>query len=248
MRALSLPGCACRGAFQTNVLSKLIAQGERFDLVAGASSGSITGAAYVAGLVHEAPDMWRAMAQTPVVSGRYLRSERSPFGMSVILRNALKRFLPQDKLHNTEAELLVATTRARPFISGKKDALVIHSNRQRRDMHEVIIASCYIPIIYAKTARLDGEVHLDGGAADNTLLDALADRGATEITVITPFPEGRIARTLFSPEERPKRPNNAPHVRLRLLFPKQQLKLKNFDFTKAPLEEALTTAFSEVFV
>ena len=113
MRALSLPGCACRGAFQFNVLSKLIARGERFDLVAGASSGSITGAAYVAGLAREGPDMWRSMAQTPVVSARYLRTERSPFGMSVILRDALRRFLPEDKLHRTDAELLVATTRAR---------------------------------------------------------------------------------------------------------------------------------------
>lgn len=245
MRALSLPGCACRGAFQFAVLSRLIERGERFDLVAGASSGSITGAAYVAGIAQQGPDMWRSMAKTPVVSARYLRTERSPFGMSAILREALRRFLPEDKLHGTEAELLVATTRARPFLTGKSDALVVHSNRERRDMHDVIVASCYIPVVYARVPRLDGEVHIDGGATDNTLVDALAARGATEITVITPFPEGRIARTLFAREERPKAPRN---VRLRVLFPERPLRQKSFDFTPGPLEEALTAPHREVII
>lgn len=248
MRALSLPGCACRSAFQFNVLAKLIERGEEFDLVAGASSGSITGAAYVAGLVPEGPKLWRQMAQTPVVSPRYLRSDKSIFGMSTIVRDALQRFLPEDKLHNTKSELLIATTRAKPFLRGKPEALVVHSNRQRRDIHDVILASCYIPIIYAKPTRLDGELHVDGGASDNTLLDALVEKGATEITVITPFPEGRIARTLFAPEEPPQKPANKPSVRLRLFFPKRPLRLKNFDFSAEPLEEALSATFEERIV
>ena len=245
MRALSLPGCACRSAFQFGVLSRLVERGERFDVVAGASSGSITGAALVAGLVTEGPDMWRSMAKTPVVSARYLRTERSVFGMSVVLRDALQRFLPEERLYRTDTELLVATTRARRFLTGKKDALVVHSNRERRDMHEVIVASCYIPIIYARMPELDGEVHLDGGAADNTLVDALADRGAKEITVITPFPEGRIARTLFSREEPPRAPRG---VRLRLIFPEKPLRQRHFDFAPEPLEEALTMSHREVIL
>jgi len=232
-----LPGCACRAAFQFGVLSRLVAAGERFDLVAGASSGSISGAALVAGLAAVGPDLWRSMAKTPVVSRRYLGSERSPFGMSVVLRGALERFLPEEKLHGTEAELLVATTHARRFFLGRKDALVVHSNRERRDMHDVLVASCFIPVIYARVPRLDGEVHLDGGAADNTLLDALVARGATDITVISPFAGGKIARTLFAPEEPPRAP---PHVRLRLLFPERPLRQRHFDFDPEPMEEALT--------
>lgn len=243
MRALSLPGCACRGAFQIAVMSRLVAAGERFDLVAGASSGSLTGATYVSGLASVGPDMWRSMAGTPVVSRRYLRSEKSVFGMSVVLREALERFLPEDKLHGTSTELLVATTHARRFITGKPNALVVHSNRTRRDMHDVLVASCFIPIIYARLPVLDGEVHIDGGAADNTLMDELVGRGATDITVITPFPEGRIARTIFAKEAPPIAP---PGVRLRLIFPERALRQKHFDFAPEPLEEALSMPHREV--
>jgi hypothetical protein len=185
------------------------------------------------------------MASTKVCSRMYLRSEWSPFGMSAVLRGALQRFLPEASLHGTEAELLVATTRAKRFLMGKKDALVVHSNRERRDMHEVIVASCYIPIVYARVPRLDGEVHLDGGASDNTLIDALVARGATDITVVTPFLGGRVARTLFAPEEPPRAP---PHVRLRLIFPERPLRQRHFDFTPEPLEEALTMPHREIII
>jgi NTE family protein len=245
VRALSLPGCACRGAFQFGVLARLWAAGERWDLVAGASSGSISAAALVAGLAAEGPSLWRSMAHTPVVSRRYLRTEKSPFGMSAVLRDALQRFLPEERLQGTEAELLVATTRARPFLLRRPDALVLHSNRARRDMHDVIVASCYIPVIYARVPRLDGEVHLDGGASDNALVDALVSRGADDITVITPDPQGLVSRTLFSPAEPPRAP---PHVRLRVLFPERPLRQRSFDFAPGPMEEALTMPFREVVV
>jgi len=245
VRALSLPGCACRAAFQFGVLSRLVASGGRFDLVAGASSGSISGAMLCAGLASEGPDLWRSMAGTPVVSRSYLRSERSPFGMSAVLRSALERHLPEEKLHGTEAELLVATTRASHFLRGRKDALVVRSNRDRRDMHDVIVASCFIPIVYARVPRLDGEVHIDGGAADNTLIDALVERGATDVTVISPFPGGKVARTLFSPEETPRAP---PHVRLRLVFPERPLRQRHFDFASEPMEEALTMPHRSVVI
>lgn len=237
MRALSLPGCACRGAFQFAVMARLAAAGERFDLVAGASSGSVCGAVTVAGLAEQGPAMWRSMVSRPVVSTRYLRSERSIFGMSSILREALSRFLPEERLQGTDAELLVATTRARRFAMRAPDALVVHSNRSRRDMHDVIVASCYIPIVYARVPRLDGEIHVDGGAADNTLLDELIARGADDITVVSPYPNGVVARTIFTPNVPPTAPS---HIRLRLIYPVRPLSQKRFDFAKGPLEEALT--------
>ena len=242
LRALSLPGCACRGAFQFGVMARLAARGERFDLVAGASSGSICGAVTVAGLAEEGPAMWRALAATPIVSASYLRTEGSPFGMSAILRDALRRFCPEERLWGTEAELLISTTRARPFARSvvRREplhaSLVVHSNRSRRDLHDVIVASCYIPVVYARVPRLDGEVHIDGGAADNTLIDALVARGADDITVVTPYLDGAVSRTLFLPEEPPTAP---PHVRLRLIYPGRPLSQTRFDFAPGPLEEAL---------
>lgn len=272
MRALSLPGCGCRGAFQFGVLRRLVLAGERFDLVAGASSGSICGAAHVAGLSLVGPDVYRSLSSTPVFSRRWLASERSPFGMSWIVRDALSRFIPLERIVESDVELLVSTTRLSPFarnvlrewrtvreglgrepfegspihkVARGNGALVVHSSRQRPDMHDVIVASCTIPIVYARLPRLDGEIHVDGGAADNTLIDVLVERGAHEVTVITPYEGGAVSPTLFEASRPPRVP---PHVRLRLISPARTIRLGRFDFDPGRLEEALSMPHVETIV
>lgn len=260
MRALSLPGSACRAAFQFSVMARLAAAGERFDLVAGASSGSICGAVTVAGLSALGPQIARDLAGSPIVSTRYLQTERSIFGVRRIVREALLKFLPEEKLHDTEAELLVATTHAGAFArrflpervfrlggleTGRHEPLIVHSNRERRDMHEILLASCYIPVLHAGVARVDGALHVDGALADNTLLDALIARGATDITVVTPFTGGAVARTMFSTEG-PLHPR--PGVTLRVLYPERPLSIGRYDFDKGRLEEALLMPHREIVI
>lgn len=254
-------------------MKRLAAQGETFDVVAGASSGSITGAVWVAGLAEDAPEFWRALARTPIFSRRYWKTEKSPFGMSLILRQALSKYVPEHLIEGTDAELIVATTRARRLVRGAlgllgrpsigagwiragghasdelatasrirsmavaKDALVVHSNRTRRDMHDVIVASCTIPGVYARLPVLDGEIHVDGGAADNTLIEPLLARGVTDLTVVSPYKDGAVSPTLF---ERERSPTVPPGVRLRLIWPERTLSIGRFDFDQGRLEEALT--------
>src|SRR5690606_8615100 len=134
-------------------------------------------------------DVYRSLSSTPVFSRRWLASERSPFGMSWIVRDALSRFIPLDRIVGSDVELLVSTTRLEPFarnvirewrtvreglgtaarraggsrvvattairddspikeVARGNGALVVHSSRQRPDMHDVIVASCTIPIVY----------------------------------------------------------------------------------------------------
>ncbi len=275
LRALCLPGCGCRGAFQFGVMRRLWERGERFDVVAGASSGAICGAVTVAGLAPSGPDMFRSLATTPIVSTRYLRSERSPFGMRAIVREALARFVPEDRIVGSESELLVSTTRAGQLLKSmwararslatprgaqrtpaaptgttypfeapspvhamalEHGALVVHSSRDRADMHDIIVASSTIPGLYARLPVVDGEVHVDGGAADNTLLHVLLARGITDITVVTPYGGGAVSPTLFERERPPRVP---PHVRLRLIYPRAPIRLRHFDFDRDRLEEAL---------
>jgi NTE family protein len=109
-------------------------------------------------------------------------------------------------------------------------------------MHDVIVASCTIPGLYTRLPVLDGEVHVDGGAADNTLLGVLLDRGATEITVISPYADGAVSPTLFERERAPRVP---AHVRLRLIWPERNIRLRHFDFEPGRLEECLSTPFVE---
>lgn len=241
-------------------MARLAKAGERFDLVAGASSGSVCGAIVVAGLTDEGPDMAREMAGEPIVSTRYLGTERSVFGLGRILREALSRRLPERAIYESEAELLVATTHAghyiRRFIPARvlrrggaeeahHDPLVVHSSRERRDIHDVIVASCYIPVVHAGVTRLDGVLHVDGALADNTLIDTLVARGATEITVVTPFSRGAVARTMFSSEGRL---SARPGVRIRVLYPERPLSIGRFDLDRGRIEEALAMPHREIWI
>jgi len=226
--------------------------------------------------------MFRAMASTPIVSARYLRTDASPFGMSTIVREALRRFVPERRIAGAETELLVSTTRASRWVGGflkrsaqsakamlsrrpivpirgnafevfaspspvhsmakEANASTIHSNQSRRDMHDVIVASCAIPGLYARLPVLDGEVHVDGGASDNTLLSVLVARGATDITVVSPYPDGAVSPTLFERERAPRVPSA---IRLRLIWPETTIRLRHFDFDPGRLEEALMTPYVE---
>lgn len=243
MRALSLPGCGCRGAFQFAVLARLTALGERFDLVGGASSGSLAGAAYVAGKSLDGPSVYRALARTKVVSARWLASEKSPFGMSRIVLEALERYVPEPDIRKGEAELLVSTTPLSALLErlatrrNEVRAAVIHSSRSRSTLHDVLLASCTFPPFYARLPRIDGAIHVDGGATDNTLIEALVARGATHVTVVTPHAAGTVYRGLFQPLSPPSVP---PHVELRVIRPARKMRLGSFDFDPERIEEALS--------
>ena len=241
-------------------MARLAAAGEGFDIVAGASSGSVCGAITVAGLAAEGPDLARELAGAPIVSTRYLSTERSVFGLGHILRDALARRLPERLIYESEAELLVATTHAGRYIrrfiparvlrrggaeEARHDPLVVHSSRDRRGIHEAIVASCYLPVVHAGVTRIAGALHVDGALADNTLIDTLVARGATEITVITPFSHGTVARTMFSANGPP---SARPGVRLRVLFPEWPLSIGRFDLDRGRMEDAFATPYREIVI
>ena len=72
--------------------------------------------------------MWRSFVSRPVVSARYLFSERSVFGMSRILREGLERFVPLDRIKASRTELLIATTHAGSFF---REALEPFADRSK---------------------------------------------------------------------------------------------------------------------
>lgn len=246
VRALSLPGCGCRGAFQFGVLSRLVAAGERFDVAAGASSGSIAAAAFAAGRSADGPAIYRSLAGTAVFSPRWLRRERSFFGMSHIVRSALEEHLPERSIADSPVELLVSTTPLRELafaLCGRGGRAVVHSSRERQDLHDVLLASCTFPPFYARVVRLDGEVHLDGGATDNHLVHELVRRGARHVTVITPHPGGLVYAGLGHALA-PLAP--IPDVELRVISPVRRLSVRSFDFDPGRLAEALAMPHEEL--
>ena len=170
------------GAFQFAVLARLAARASASTSSRARRPARSAAPPYVAGLRPRGPDMCALDGATPIVSARYLRTERSLFGMSAHPpRRAadLPERLPEDRdellVATTHAELLVAAARrrARSFASGedeaRRDRWWCTRTASAATCTTCIVASCYIPVVYARVPRLDGEVHVDGGAADNTL-------------------------------------------------------------------------------
>ena len=249
MRALALPGCGCRIAFQFGVLAEFEARRESFAIAAGASSGSLAAAAFVSGRSGRGPAIVRSMGGTPVLSARWLRSERSPFGMSRIVRHALEEHLPQADIVSSETELLVSTTTlrslgerltdmaARRSFDSLRGEATLHSSRATSNIHDVLIASCTFPPFYARLVRLAGSVHIDGGATDNTLVDALVRRGATHITIVTPHVGGLVYRGLGDTR---RTLDPIPGVELRVISPREPLQIRSFDFDPQRIDHALS--------
>jgi NTE family protein len=174
------------------------------------------------------------------------RAKRLLTGAFGLVLPYLGTFAPADG--NSEGEAVdtpLATSSTIRSMAIAKDALVVHSNRGRRDMHDIIVASCTIPGVYARLPVLDGEVHVDGGAADNTLIEALLARGVTDLTVVSPYLRGAVSPTLFERERPPTVPRG---VRLRLIWPERTLAIGRFDFAVDRLEEALTMPHVEHIV
>jgi NTE family protein len=248
LRALSLPGCGCRGAFQFGVLERLGAAGESFDVAAGASSGSIAAAAYAAGRSADGPAIYRSLAGTAVFSPRWLLRERSFFGMSHIVRSALEEHLPERSIADSSVELLVSTTPLRELVRtlrGRRGRAVVHSSRERRDLHDVLLASCTFPPFYARVVRLDGEIHVDGGATDNHLVHELVRRGARHVTVVTPHPGGLVYTGIG---QGPAALTPIPGVELRVISPVRRLSVRSFDFDPGRLAEALEMPHEERWI
>jgi hypothetical protein len=109
---LCLPGSGCRGAFQFGVMKRLTEAGS-FDLVAGASSGLDRRGSHGRGpnrgrAGHVRLDVEHQDRLPRSICGRRARL----FGMARIVREALTRFVPNERIVESETELLVSTTRA----------------------------------------------------------------------------------------------------------------------------------------
>src|SRR5262249_32618835 len=73
----------------------------------------------------------------------------------------------------------------------------------------------------------------------------LIARGATDITVVTPFTRGAVAQTLFSTEG-PLHPR--PGVTLRVLYPERPLSIGRYDFDPGRLEEAILMPHRQIVI
>jgi NTE family protein len=229
VRAIAFEGCACRAAFHAGVAAALADGGLELPLAAGASSGSLIAAGVAAGRARELPSVWRGLAGRRVVSLRRVLHNRSIFDMSHLVRSALRDQLGAADLRDAPGEALITATRLRGLRTR------VYSSREEADLLEPLLGSCFFPILYGRTVRVRGELLVDGGLTDNLPLEALVERGATEIIAVVTSPDGFALKHPLKTRWRPQVRGVPVHV----IHPRAPLAVGSWDFDPRRIGDAI---------
>ncbi len=221
-------------AFHAGVAGALSDGGVRPDKVSGASSGSVVAGAVAAGLGADLPRLFFRFAGRSIVSLRRLLWNRSLFDMSHLVRHALRDTLGDGDLRQKPVEALVPVTRVPSLTT------TVLSSHQERDMVEVILGSCYIPVLYGRPIRLGKDWVLDGGWGDNLPLDALARRGCDDIIAVVVSADGSARRTVSHRGWKP----TVDGARLSVIRPSRPLALKSWDLSADRARQAIDDGYA----
>jgi predicted acylesterase/phospholipase RssA len=234
MDAIAFEGCACRAAFHAGVAAALGDASWVPPLAAGASSGAIIATALAALPARELPARWRAFGGRSVLSLRRMWQNRSPFDMSHLVRSAVGDVLAGRDLRSSRVEALVVATRLRDL------STVVYSSREEHDFVEVLMGSCFIPVLYGRTVRYRGTLLVDGGLTNNLPLEALAARGARDIIAVTVRPDGTAFK---NPRRRTWRPA-VDGARVHVIAPRAPLPIGSWDFDPDRLARTLDVGYA----
>lgn len=231
MLAVVFEGCACRAAFHAGVVDVLARAGVPIGLTAGASSGAVAATALASGQGAEFARLYRSMSGRSIVSWRRLWQNRSPFDMSTIVREALRESFGNGDLRGAPIEALCTVTRARDL------RRLVVSSREEVDFVPAVLGSCFLPVLYGRTVRLNGEWVIDGGLSDNLPLGPVVRRGASTILAVVASHDGTALK-------RPLRPRVRPHeasvgARVITVCPKEPLEIGAWDFDGARVDKAI---------
>ena len=229
MLGIAFEGCACRAAFHVGVAAALVDAKVPFGLTAGASSGSIVATALAAGLAADLPSLWRSLADRSIVSLPRALHNRSPFDMSHLVSSALRTSLGNGDLRTAPGEVLITATRLRDL------ATLVLSSREESDMVNVILGSCFIPVLYGRPVRLRGTLVVDGGLTDNLPVEALARRGCRQILAVVTSVAGTSNKTPIHRRWRPR----AAGSDVRVVCPRRPLRVRSWDLSSASMNEAI---------
>ena len=221
--------CACRGAFHVGVVQELWRAGIRPARVAGASSGAIIAAAVALGLADDLDRLWLDLAGQRVFQPLRMLRGHWPFQMSEIVSGALGRVIGSRTLGEVSTELSVVITVVE---RGRLVPRVITSADAHLRLIDVLMASAFIPGIYHKPCWVDGRLALDGGWVARTAVPQI---------LVGPQPRG-IAVVSSAWAARPTeiaRWTRAPERELRIIQPKNRLRIRSFDFDREVTMEAI---------
>ena len=169
-----------RCAFQVGAVETLRELGIRPALCIGVSGGVWNAAAVAAGTDHRLRWYWRSFLRMPALDLGNLLREGSPFRYNEMHRRTFDRFIGAERLVAPEAlPLFVGVTRL------ADRAHRLFEARAVPDPLTLLLASNYLPPLYTRAPRLDGERYGDGGMSDNIPYERAFEEGCDAVVVIT---------------------------------------------------------------
>ena len=181
--ALVLAGGGSLGAAQAGMLSAIVAAGERFDMIVGASAGAINGAYFAADPAiagaRRLEDLWRGVRRRHIMPYSLgclanIAMRRAFVFDGLALRRLLEANIGYGDIGNAQLPLhLVATD----FLTGAEAVLSSGA------VVDAVLASAAIPGVFPPV-QFGGRLLVDGGVSNNAPISAALKLGATRILVL----------------------------------------------------------------
>ncbi|BCG03512.1 hypothetical patatin-like protein (plasmid) [Paraburkholderia sp. PGU19] len=184
LTAFVFAGGGSLGAIEVGMLRELLQQGERPGCVVGASAGAIN-AAYFAGQpdvggVAMLESLWRSIRRQDIMPFsmlgllRMILQNRTHLVEATALRMLLEKHLRYKQIEKAALPLHIVAT---DMLSGNE--IVFSSGL----VVDAVLASAAIPGVFPPI-RIDGQLLVDGGVANNTPVSVAVALGATRIIVL----------------------------------------------------------------
>ena len=203
--AFVLAGGGSLGAVEVGMLRELLAWGEAPSFVVGASAGAINGAFFAGAPTLEGVDrleaIWVGLRRQDVLpfnlnSVLGLLMRRPHLVDSTGLRRLLKRHLPYARLEQAAIPIHIV---ASDMLSG--DEVLLSSGAAV----DAVLASAAIPGVFPPV-RVNGQLLVDGGVANNTPISTAIRLGASRVVVLSPdcahasqqVPAGAVGRAMHA--------------------------------------------------
>jgi NTE family protein len=187
------------------MLSAVVAAGERFDMIIGASAGAINAAYFASDPSHaralRLADVWRGVRRRHIMPYNFaclanIAARRAFVFDGAGLRRLLEANIALGDIGAARAPLHIVAT---DFLSG--DEVVL----SRGPVIDAVLASAAIPGVFPPV-EFEGRLLIDGGVSNNAPISAAIRLGATRILVLptgfacalTSPPRGAAARAMHA--------------------------------------------------